>query len=323
MENELVFYKRNEKFPGKHKVLLKRYILTAMKKIHYWIANNLREILQVRKLTIINIIIFPLLFNVVICANNTVKDKETGDFPEIAAPPKSLNLDPFYKKYLNANGIGIASSWRVPDSALYQAWRIIKFMTEKLPDEVLNSLIEKKTRITVMARYEGTTDVPEHAYLAKDTSINWDLRARGLGGDEESSLTSCAEENLLCYQIDKYHAEDILIHEFAHTIHGAGIIPVNASFNDLLQEKLDKALSEGKYKRTYAATNIWEYWAEGVQNWFNVNAEVAVPDGKHNWVNTREDMKKYDPDLYEIISQYFPEFDESPSCHSHVNQYKE
>ena len=66
-----------------------------------------------------------------------------------------------------------------------------------------------------MARYEGTTDVPEHAHLAKDTTLNWDLRARGLGGDLELPLTSCAEENLLCYQIDKYHAEDILIHEFA------------------------------------------------------------------------------------------------------------
>ena len=88
-----------------------------------------------------------------------------------------------------------------------------------------------------------------------------------------------------------------------------------------MQELLDKAISEGKYKNTYAATNIWEYWAEGVQNWFNVNAEVPVPDGKHNQINTREELKQYDPDLYELISNYFPETKSSPSCHAKENKY--
>ena len=255
--------------------------------------------------------------------NQITKGESDGDSPVITSPPTSLNLDSFYKKYMNANGIHITSSWRVPDSAMVQAWNIIKFMTDGLPKNVLQAMVKVDTRVTVMARYEGTTDVPEHAHLAKDTTLNWDVRARGLGGDLELPLTSCAEENLLCYQIDKYHAEDILIHEFSHTIHGVGILSVDSTFNKLLQEKLDKAIAKGKYKKTYAATNIWEYWAEGVQNWFNVNAEVPAPDGKHNWVNTRDDMKKYDPDLYEIVGRYFNDFEDSPSCHQQVNLYLE
>lgn len=245
------------------------------------------------------------------------------NIPVISSPPASLKLNKFYKKYLTANGIAITSSWRVPDSALVQAWKIVRFMTAGLPPEILDAMVKVNTRVTVMARYEGTTDVPEHAHLANDTTLNWDLRARGLGGDLELPLTSCAEENLLCYQIDKYHAEDILIHEFAHTIHGVGILPLNPEFNNLLQEKLDQAISEGKYKRTYAAENIWEYWAEGVQDWFNVNAEVPKADGKHNWVNTRDDLKKYDPRLFQLIKEYFPESNESPSCHSSSNLYTE
>lgn len=243
--------------------------------------------------------------------------------PPITSPPASLRLDKFYKKYLTANGIAITSSWRVPDSALVQAWRIVRFMTGGLPPEVLEAMVKVNTRVTVMARYEGTTNVPEHAHLANDTTLNWDLRARGLGGDLELPLTSCAEENLLCYQIDKYHAEDILIHEFAHTIHGVGILPLHPEFNDLLQETLNQALGEGKYKRTYAAENIWEYWAEGVQDWFNVNAEVPRPDGKHNWLNTRDELKRYDPRLYRIIAGFFPEIRESPSCHTSSNLYSE
>jgi len=239
----------------------------------------------------------------------------------IISPPESLQLDPFYKKYVNANGIHIISSRKVPDEALYKAYEIILFMTNGLPKVVLDEMVKVDTRVAIMARYEGTTDIPEHAHLENDTSLNWDVRARGLGGTVELPLTSCAEENLLCYQIDKYHAEDILIHEFAHTIHAVGILPVREDFNAILQDLLDNAISDGKYNNTYAATNIWEYWAEGVQNWFDVNAEVPAPDGKHNAVNTRKEMKEYDIDLYHLIGKYFPETETSPSCHAKENKY--
>ena len=242
---------------------------------------------------------------------------------KISAPPAELKLDPFYKKYSDVNGIPVMSSWRVPDSAFVQACRIVDFMTRDLPPEVLKQMVSQKARLGIMARYEGTTNIPEHRHLANDTTLNWDLRARGLGGDMELPLTTCAEENLLCYQIDKYHAEDITIHEFAHAIHLIGIAPMDSTFNELLQKTLDAAVADGKYQKTYAKTDIYEYWAEGVQDWFNVNAEVPVPDGKHNWVNTRDDLKKYDPALYEIISNYFSQFETSPSCHSAGNLYTE
>ncbi len=239
-----------------------------------------------------------------------------SDSVVVAKPPKSLGFDPFYKKYINANGIHIISSEKVPDKAFWSAGKIIEFMTDALPQAVHQSLTQHNTRIGIMARYEGTTDIPEHAYLVNDKTINMDVRARGLGGTLDDPITTCAEENLLCYQIDKYHAEDILIHEFAHTIHGVGIIPIDSTFNDRLQKLLDNAVAEGKWENTYAATNIWEYWAEGVQTWFNVNAEVEVPDGKHNFVNFRYELKSYDPGLYAILAEFFPETEECISCHS-------
>jgi hypothetical protein len=241
----------------------------------------------------------------------------------ISSPPDSLKLDPFYKKYVKVNGIHIMSSHKVPDDAIFAACRTIKSMTGMLPENVLSEMTKRNTRVGIMGRYEGTTDIPEHKYLESDTTLNWDLRARGLGGTLETPLTTCAEENLLCYQIDKYHAEDILIHEFAHSIHGIGIISVDTAFNTTLQKALDKALAEGKYVKAYAATDIHEYFAEGVQDWFGVNAEVPVPDGKHNHVNTRAELKAYDPVLYDIIKQFFPETDETPSCHAKANLYTE
>lgn len=233
----------------------------------------------------------------------------------VSKPPVDLGLAGFYKKYIDAAGIPVVSSWRVPDEALIKVAQMTEFFLNNLPGEVAANLRNNKSRVGILARYEGTTDMPEYAHLASDTTVNWDVRARGLGGTLQLPMTSCAEENILCYQIDKYHAEDIFIHEFSHTIHAVGILPTNPGFNDVLQKALDAAIAGGKWENTYAATNIWEYWAEGVQSWFNVNADVPQPDGKHNHVNTRKELKSYDPVLYQIVASYFPEVEFELSCH--------
>src|SRR5680860_350091 len=128
----------------------------------------------------------------------------------ISKPPIELGLDSFYKKYIDAAGIPVVSSWRVPDEALIKVAQMTEFFLTNLPEDVSANLRKNKARVGILARYEGTTDMPEYAHLEKDTTVNWDVRARGLGGSLELPMTSCAEENILCYQIDKYHAEDIL-----------------------------------------------------------------------------------------------------------------
>lgn len=233
----------------------------------------------------------------------------------VSSVPDSLNLDPFYMKYVDVNGIPLVSSWRVPDSCFVAAHRTLYAMTSMLPKNVLDSMIGRGTRTAIMARYEGTTDLPEHHYLVNDTSINWDVRARGLEGTLEIPVTSCAEENILAYQIDKYHAEDILIHEFSHSIHMIGLTLAVPDFNDRLEKCYRNAMAKGILKNTYRETNKEEYWAEGVQDWFNVNAEMPYPDGKHWWCNSRDDLKKYDPDLYNLLAEYFPQTNMHMSKH--------
>lgn len=235
--------------------------------------------------------------------------------PLVTSPPPELGLDPFYEKFIDANGFPVISSWRVPDKALLQAREQIIAMTASLPREVVDTMRARGVRLGIMAaRYEGTTDIPEHRFL-KDRDINWDVRARGLGGTPHLPLTTASEENILCYQIDKYHAEDILIHEFAHTIHLVGIVLNDPGFNDRLERLLDNAREQGLWKNTYAETNIEEYWAEGVQTWFNVNATVPEPDGLHNHIGTRSQLRDYDPDLYELLKEFFFDTDECISCH--------
>ena len=233
-----------------------------------------------------------------------------------------LNLNTaFYKKYTDANGIHILSSDQVPDSCLVQAHRTIYCMTSMLPREVLTAMTSVDTRVVVMGRKEVTIQVPEHSRLAHDKEMNWNLRARGLGGTLREPITSCAEENVMAYPWDKYHAEDILVHEFAHSIHLIGIVQVDPTINQQLMNLLAKAQLAGKWKDTYAGSVFEEYWAEGVQNWFNVNAETPYPDTKHNQVNTREELKRYDPDLYDLIAKYFPKTNAQIGKHKKENLF--
>lgn len=251
----------------------------------------------------------------------TIED-DTLDIPEciVSTPPDSLHYDKFYKKYVDVNGIPLISSWRVPDSAFVAAHRTLYAMTSMLPEAVLDSMVGRGTRVAIMARYEGTTDIPEHHHLVNDTALNWDLRARGLGGDLELPLTSCAEENVLAYQIDKYHAEDILIHEFAHSVHLIGLMLAVPDFDSRLKQCYENAKAKGILDGTYRITDKEEYFAEGVQDWFNVNAEMSKPDGKHNWCNTREELQEFDPDLYNLLAEYFPKISLQISKHKKINE---
>ena len=250
------------------------------------------------------------------------EETEVLDVPEcvVTTPPDSLHLNPFYKKYVDVNGIPLISSHRVPDSAFVAAHRTLYAMTSMLPKAVLDSMVNRGTRVAIMARYEGTTDIPEHSDLANDTTLNWDLRARGLGGDLNLPLTSCAEENVLAYQIDKYHAEDILIHEFAHSIHLIGLMLAVKDFDFRLKQCYENAKMRGILDATYRVTDKEEYFAEAVQDWFNVNAEMDHADGKHNWCNTREELEEYDPDLYNLLAEYFPKTNLQISKHKKVNE---
>ena len=240
---------------------------------------------------------------------------------KITAPPQSMHLDKFYKKYVDVNGIPIVTSWRVPDSCIVAAHHTLYAMTSMLKPEVLEAMKKHGTRVAIMARYEGETDIPEHHFMINDTTVNMDVRARGMEGTMEVPVTTCAEENILAYQIDKYHAEDILIHEFAHSIHLIGIYQVDPTINEKLDSLLAKAKARGIYANTYRLDNGMEYFAEAVQDWFNVNAEVQRADGKHNWINTREELLAMDPDMYHLLAQYFPATQLQISKHKKQNIY--
>jgi hypothetical protein len=170
--------------------------------------------------------------------------------------------------------------------------------------EVIRAIAHNHVRLAVIAPSEFTTDIPEHSDLTpKD---HWDVRARGLGATDARPAVSCAEENLLEYRGDPYPAENILIHEFGHTIHERGMSEVDPTFDGRLRAAYAAAQRAGLWRGTYAGTNYHEYWAVGVQCWFDAAREN---DADHNFVNTRAEIKTYDRALAALLAEVFGDGD--------------
>lgn len=235
----------------------------------------------------------------VACAQaETEAKKEQGD--KVTAPPASLELDPFYKKYLDANGIAITSSDKVGDEALYEVRYLIGKALAHRPD-IWESMAKGGTRITIIGAKEEVSEVPEYYIEDEERAAYQNRRVRGYGGPK---LTSCGEENLLNYPGDRYRGENIFLHEFAHCIDNHQR-RIDRSFRRKLSALYRDARKRGLWENTYAGSNAAEYWAEGVQDWWDCNKQGrgGKVDGIHNHVDTREELQAYDPNLAALIAE--------------------
>ena len=234
---------------------------------------------------------------------------------EITTPPSSLGLSAFYKKYLNADGIPVISSENVSDEALRRARDIVKDMVRLIGD-AKTRMIANHIRVGVIGVNERPTQMPEYSDLyTAFPGTDWDNRARAYGATLERPLTTDCEENLLCQAGDRYRGEEILTHEFAHAIHELGLRFSDPGFDGRLQAAYDHAVSTGLWTNTYAISDIREYWAEGVQDWYNVNLEASPANGVHNQVNTRSELLAYDSMLYDLIKAYFADDNVRHGCY--------
>ena len=283
---------------------------------------------------------------------------------------EDYSLDPsFYKKGTMESSVLIASSGAVSDHALAETAHQIRMLMQRVTDPVAARIREREPLCLLIGHGELTSDLPQFASDKKGEELdfyNW--RQRGfLTWRNKRPVVVFAEEDVLEYE-GGMRLESILVHEFAHVIHGAG-------FDKPLQEKLTAAykasrerglwndgraaqrfkrvkgdrkvrllgalteafpaqsprllrriLDEGDVlvngepttadatvneedevvivfggpKRCYAGKNRSEYWAEGVQCWFDTNRTM---DHDHNHIHTRAQLKEYDPGLAALCEE--------------------
>lgn len=229
-----------------------------------------------------------------------------------ASPPPGTNA--FYEKRLDANGIPVQSSGAVPDRALSEACLIVTHMLSA-HDDLRAQLMAQQQHVAVLGVNEVTTEVPEYRDLyTQFPGQDWD-KLRGVGATLTIPVSSAGEENVVCTGDDRFAGENVLVQTFATAVL-LGASAADNTFDARLQAAYSEAMSAGKWQNTYAAVNRIEYYAEGVQDWYDANPNVSPADGTHNDVNTRAELRAYDPALAALIAETMPDDAWRPRCPS-------
>ncbi|HEY7118249.1 MAG TPA: hypothetical protein VH475_16800 [Tepidisphaeraceae bacterium] len=201
----------------------------------------------------------------------------------------------FYKKYIDVKGLAVVASGEVADEALQRTYWIVTHILAGRPD-VLEAMKKAGTRLIVIGKDQVYTDMPEYRNHPNPAYQN--ERVRGTGG---LGVTSFGEENLLTLAGDRYDDESIGVHEFCHTV-DAALRTIDPTWRDRLNKTYRGALDKGLWKNAYTSTNPAEYWAEICQSYFDCN---RINNWNHAAVGTREQLKEYDPDGYELVRTTF------------------
>lgn len=231
-------------------------------------------------------------------------------------PPASLNLPSYYTQYCDANGIAILGGNSVAETTLQTVWSQVMNMS-KLRQDLHAEIAKQGTRIAILEIGGVLTNIPEYSQFdilypePFGTGTTWN-EVKGIAAAPEYPVTVVTEENVTCQLSDVLQGEYSLGHEYAHTVLNMGLDFIGEEgvvFTANLTNAFNSAIAAGKWANTYAAYNKYEYWAEGVQDWFDGNNEsttLPAPDGVHNDINTQAELLAYDPVLYGLISDIFP-----------------
>lgn len=202
------------------------------------------------------------------------------------------------------DGIRYRSYTSLAPKAAERAQYIVQKMLENSA-EIKQSFINQKFVIEIIGRKQKLSDIPRYAHLKDKKTFDgrsFDDGTRGVG---EAQACSVGEENLLCLADQIYWEENILVHEFAHSV--KFLMPVE------LSNKIDTAFANAKKNNLYPL-NIYmmadsqEYWAESTQAWFHATVRKDVNAG----INTRAGIKAHDPEMAAILLQVYGEVEISP-----------
>lgn len=227
-----------------------------------------------------------------------------ADRPPVTAPPESFfqivserdraAARQFYGKYIDVNGMPVVAHRDVADLALQRTHEIVTHLLAGRPD-LQAALVSNGMYLIIIGKDQVYTDMPE--YRRHPNPAYQNERVRGTGGKP----TSFGEENLLNLLLDRYDDESIGVHEFCHTIDGA-LRSVDPTWNRRRNEAFQNAKNKGLWKNVYAGGNAGEYWAEIAQSYFDCN---RVNNWNHASVGTREELRAYDPEGYELVHAAF------------------
>ncbi len=223
-----------------------------------------------------------------------------------------------YSQGCSVLDIEILAPEAVDASAVTAAAERVYEMLVTRPD-LLAALVDQGLAGRIIDEDQRITDLPEFVDLYDQyPGFDWVRRGRSFPGTDLIPYFAGAEENLLCSEEDFYEGEDTFVRSFALTMKRFAIDTVDPATSLAIDQAYGRAIAQELWSNTLAEINSDEYWMEGVQSYFDANiedtAEDREPNSSHNAVNTRDELREYDPALWTIAASVFGEGDWRPSC---------
>lgn len=221
----------------------------------------------------------------------------------------------FYTQFLTTKtGIIIKADDTVARSSMEKAAEQVDVQLGKLENGIAENMKKYNCSLAVYSPQQNAYMIPEHRYGFSLSMYD----VEGYGGAEfNNCVSSIAERNVLRVRNNwdnpewntGYPDENILIHEFGHCVKSVGM--------DLLEDKslanefyaaYENAKAKGLWPNTYCIQNADEFFATMCTIWFNVMSEARdFTDGVRGPVNTRAELKRYDPQTYNVFAKILPE----------------
>jgi len=242
--------------------------------------------------------------------------------PSVTLPPAKFKIDPYYTKFTWAREFTVLGSTHVSDEALLAANDTIRKMFAYRHD-ILKAMIGDGVRLVVLGRGEKLSELPE-LKEAKDKP-GFD-EVRYLDYTPEFKLLVVPEENVLGLPNDPFTGKSMVVSVFAKGFYRvAGLRPADPSFgrggrgalqqyelrvkrldiefDNRLKKLYDAALEKALWKGTPATQDRAEYWAAGVEAYFDAAGAGQAPNLADRPITTREALKAYDPELYALVDE--------------------
>jgi hypothetical protein len=240
--------------------------------------------------------------------------------PSVIPPPARFKIDPYYTKFTYAREFIVLGSHAVSDEALLKANDTIRKLFAYRHD-ILKAMIADGARLVVLGRSEKLSDLPEFRDVKGEAGFD---EVRFLDYAPSQKLMVVPEENVLGLPRDPCAGKSLVVSAFAKGLcHVTASRPVIADFENQrgrqqyelrvkrmdieFDKKLEKiysqALSKGLWKGTAAARDRIEYWAAGVEAYFDAAGNGHPPQSADRPVTTREALKAYDPDLFALVDE--------------------
>ena len=231
----------------------------------------------------------------------------TANFPfietgrEVIDAPSPAGLE-HYTKYITGGGIIIVAGQNVPDAALLASRDYVEYMTSATP--IWRKIFrDYSTRIALFGDSAG--ELPE--FPDSDEPGGFAM------GMTDTAMT--ASYKWLCFPGNVDIGGNPVIHELAHTIEHIIFENQNDTYffsriGPMAEAAIDRGIY-GEFEQTLAEGEdqdrshlIGEYWAQSVEGYImNGGPDFKNSHFSHEWINEN------DPDMFDLITRYFPTAD--------------